>query len=59
MKKAILYKTHKVIFRDSSYYVSIILLIENALYEMQMCFDLTGATLTPLKLIMKLTDAEN
>ena len=59
MKKSILYKRHKVIYRDSSYYVSIILLVENALYEMRMCFDLNGATLSPFKLIMKLTDAEN
>ena len=58
MKKAILYKTHKVIYRDSSYYVSIILLVENALYEMRMCFDLTGATLKPLKLILNLTEAQ-
>ena len=59
MKQAIRYKTHNVIFRDSSYYLSIILTIENALYEMRMCFDLTGATLTPLKLIMNLTEAQN
>ena len=59
MKQVISYKTHKVIYRDTSYYVSIILSVENALYEMRMCFDLTGASLTPFKLIMKLTEAEN
>jgi hypothetical protein len=59
MKQAISYKTHKVIYRDTSYYVSIILSIENALYEMRMFFDLTGATLTLLKLIMNLTEAQN
>jgi hypothetical protein len=59
MKQAILYKTQNVIYRDSSYYVSIILSIDHALYEMRMCFDLTGATLTPFKLIMNLTDEEN
>ena len=53
------YKTHKVIYRDASYQVSIILSTDNALYDMQMCFDhLTGATLTPLKLIMNFTEAQ-
>jgi hypothetical protein len=59
MKQAISYKTHKVIYRDSSYNVSIILSIENALYEMRMCFDLIGATLSHFKLIMNLTEAQN
>ena len=59
MKQTILYKTHNVIYRDSSYYVSIILSIDYALYEMRMCFNLTGATLTPLKLIMNFTEEEN
>jgi hypothetical protein len=60
MKKAILYKTHNVIFRNSSFDVSIILLIENALHEMRMCFDhLAGATLRPFRLITKLTEAQN
>jgi hypothetical protein len=60
MKKSILYKTHNVIYRDSSYYVSIILSIDYALYEMCMCFDnLAGVTLAPFKLIMNLTEAQN
>ena len=59
MKKTILYKAHIVIYRDTSYYVSIILSIDYALYEMRMCFDhLAGVSLTPLNLIMKLTEAE-
>ena len=50
MKQEILYKTHQVIYRDASYYVSIILSTDDALYEMRMCFDhLVGATLAPLK----------
>ena len=59
MKQAILYKTHNVIYRYSSYYVSIILSIDHALYEIRMCFDLTGVTITPYKLIMNLTEAQN
>jgi len=59
MKQAIRYKAHKIIYRDTSFYVSIILSIDYALYELRMCFDLAGATLTPFKLIMKLTEAEN
>ena len=54
------YVTHKVIYRDTSYYVSIILLTEEkAFYELRLTLDLTGVTLTPLKYITKLKKAEN
>ena len=54
------YVTNKVIFRDTSYYVSIILLTEEkAFYELRLTLDLTGVTLTPLKYITKLKEAEN
>ena len=59
MKQAIHYKSHKVIFADSLYYARIILSIDDALYEMRMSFNITGATLTTLKMIMKLKEAEN
>jgi hypothetical protein len=59
MKQAIHYKTHNIIYRDTSYYVSVILSIDYALYEMRMCFDLNIATLTHFKLIMDLTEAQN
>ena len=59
MNQPLRYKTHKVIYRDASYKVSIILSAEKALYEMQMCFDhLAGAPLTPLKLITNFTEAQ-
>ena len=48
MKQAIHYKTHKVIYADSSYYVRIIVSIDDAIYEMRMCFNLSGATLIPV-----------
>jgi hypothetical protein len=52
-KKPIRYKTHKVIYRDASYKLSIILSTDDALFEMQMCFDnLVGATLIHFKVIM-------
>ena len=54
------YITHKVIYRDSSYYVSIILSTnEKAFYEVSMSFDLSGVTLAPFKFIMKLKEALN
>ena len=57
-KKPTRYKTHKVIYRDASYKVSIILSSDDTLYEMQMCFYPAKATLTPLKLIMNFTEAQ-
>ena len=59
MKQAIHYKTHNIIYRDTSYFVSIILSIDYKLYEMRMCFDLNITSLTPFKFIMNLTEAQN
>jgi hypothetical protein len=48
-----------VIYRDASYKLSVILSTDDALYEMQMCFDhLAGVTITPLKFIMNFTDSK-
>jgi hypothetical protein len=52
-KEPIRYKTHKVIHRDALYKVSIILSTDDALYQMQMCFDLTGVTLKSLNFTRK------
>jgi hypothetical protein len=53
------YLTHQAIYRDSSYYVSIILSSkEMHLYEIGMSFDLSGVTLTPFKFIMKLKEEQ-
>jgi hypothetical protein len=53
------YLTHKVICRESYYFVSIILSTkENALYEVWLRFDLSGVTLTPLKFINKLKESQ-
>lgn len=54
------YLTHKVIYRDSSYYVSIILSTkDNALYEVWMSFYLSGVTQAPLNFITKLKESHN
>ena len=54
------YLTHKVIYRESYYFLSIILSTkENALYEVWLSFDLSEVTLTPLKLITKLKNSQN
>ena len=54
-----LYLTHRVIYRDYSYYVSIILSTkDNALNEVWLTFDLSGVTLTPFNFITKLTEAQ-
>jgi hypothetical protein len=48
-----------VIYRDTSYKVSIILKADDHLHEMQMCFDnLDGVTISPLKFIMNFTEAQ-
>jgi hypothetical protein len=53
------YITHRVIYRDSSYYVSIILSTkDNTLYEAWLTFDLYGVTLIPFMFITKLTEAQ-
>jgi hypothetical protein len=53
------YLTHKVIYREPYYFVSIILSTkENALYEVWLRFDLSGVTLTPLKFINKLKESQ-
>ena len=54
-KDPIRYKTHKVIHRDALYKVNIILSTDDDLYQMQMCFDLTGVTLKSLNFIMNFT----
>lgn len=51
------YITHQVVYRDSSYHVSIILSSkDNALYELHLCFDLARVTLTPFRFITKLKE---
>jgi hypothetical protein len=54
------YLTHKLIYRDSSYCLIVVLsLEENSFYEFRMIFDIAGVTLRPFKFIMKLTEREN
>jgi hypothetical protein len=53
-----IYATHKVIFSESAYDVSIILFTkENAFYEISMRFNQTGVTLTPYNFKMKMIEA--
>jgi hypothetical protein len=59
------YLKHKVIYRDSWFYVSIILSTkDNAIYEFWMSFDcfwsfnLAGVTLEPLNFITKLKESQ-
>ena len=54
-----LYVAHKVIYKDSSYIVRIILRTnEFAYYEYRHSFDHTGAALTSFKFIMKIKEEE-
>ena len=54
-----LYVAHKVIYKDSSYFVRIILMsYDDAFYEYRNSFDHSGAALTSFKLIMKLKEIE-
>jgi hypothetical protein len=54
------YLTHKVIYRESYYFVSIILSTkENALYEVLLTFDISGVNLIPFKFITKLKESQN
>ena len=49
------YIAHKVIYQDSSCFASIILSTKkNHFFELRISFDHSGATLAPLKSIMKL-----